>query len=203
MTMVEARYVIFVDDDMFVAPLEESDFQYLADHIVPNLQPLSDEDYLAGPAVLLQTPAPSSYILYRQEVYWCAEWEPGLVVVRFSPDGRMAWTALRSPIPNFGGREPMEEDERLYDEDAENHQYNLVFKAWDAQFDEDDRESRSFQEAEAEIESAYQAALAHANQLGEQIQARYSDDDKFSAWAEQCKSNIGAWAGEGIRIPPH
>ena len=57
---------------------------------------------LIVPAAILHTFARYSYIIYRNNVYWCAEWEPGLIVVRFSPDGSLAWTALRSPIPNFG-----------------------------------------------------------------------------------------------------
>src|SRR5947209_5162586 len=154
MATAEARYVIFVDGVMLAAPLDDGDYQYFADHIMPSLRPLSDEQYMEGPAVILHTFARYSYILYRDDVYWCAEWEPGLVVVRLSPDGRLAWTAMWSPVPNFGGREPAAEDVRDYDEDAENRQYNLVFTAWDAQFDAADREWRSFRPAEAGTASA-------------------------------------------------
>jgi hypothetical protein len=199
MSATEACYVISVDEVMLTAPLEDGDFRYLADHILPNLRTLSDEEYMHGPAVILHTFARYSYILHRGDVYWCAEWEPGLVVVRFSPDGRLAWVAMRSPIPNFGGREPALEDEGNYDEDAENHQYNLVFNAWDAQFDAADREWRSFRPAEPGAVSDFQAALSHADHLGTRIQARYSGDDKFSDWSVLCKDNIRAWAGDGVR----
>lgn len=198
--MVEARYVIFVDGAMLAAPLDEGDFEYFVSHIIPSLRAMSDEEYMEGPAVILHTFARYSYILYRNDVYWCAEWQPGLIVVRFSPDGGLAWTAMRSPIPNFGGREAAADDVHSYDEDAENHQYNLVFTAWDAQFDEADREWRSFRQVEDGTAEGYQAALAHADKLGEQMQARYSGGDKVSKWSARCKSNLRVWAGEGIRV---
>jgi len=201
MATTEAHYVISVDEVMLTAPLEDGEFRYFVNHILPNLRAISDEEYMQGPAVILHTLAQYSYILYRNDVCWCAEWEPGLIVVRFSSDGGLAWTALRSPIPNFGGREPAEEDVRAYDEDAENHQYNLVFTAWDAQFDAADREWRSFRPAEAETAGAYQAALSHADEIAEQMQARYSGDDTFSEWTARCKNNLLTWAGEGIRVP--
>lgn len=200
MAQAKALYVITVDDVMLTAPPERDDFRYFVDGILPRLRPISDEDYMQGPAVILHTLARYSYILYRNDVYWCAEWEPGLSVVRFSPDGSMAWTALRSPIPDFGGRKAVAEDVRSYDEDAENHQYNLVFRAWDAQFDEFWRKERSFRRAGAKTAGVYEAALAHAYELGEQMQARYSDDGKFSRWTARCKRNLRKWAGEGIRV---
>jgi hypothetical protein len=201
MAQAKALYVISVDDTLLTAPPERDDFRYFMDHVLPNLRQISDEDYVQGPAVILHTLARYSYILYCGDVYWCAEWEPGLIVVRFSPDGSLAWTALRSPIPDFGGRKATAEEERDYDEDAENHQYNLVFRAWDAQFDEFWRKERSFQPASARAVGLYEAALAHANEFGEQMQARYSDDGKFSRWTERCKRNLHKWAGEGIRVP--
>src|SRR4051812_27723301 len=96
----KVQYVIFVDQGeeegvMLTAPLEGGDRDYLVNGIVPTMRPLSDEDYLQGPAAILHTLAKYSYILFRGDVYWCVEWEPGLLVVRFSPDGTMAWSALR------------------------------------------------------------------------------------------------------------
>jgi hypothetical protein len=200
MPRAEAQYVIFLDEVMLAAPLEEGDSNYLRSGVLPHLSPLSDEEYMQGPAVILHTLARYSYILWRKDVYWCSEWEPGLIVVRFSPDGGMVWAALRSPIPNFGGRRPTAEDRRNYDPDAENHQYNLVFNAWDAQFDEDWRKWRSFERAELKTAKAYQAALAHVNELGEQMQTRYSDEAKFARWTARCKRNLRKWAGKGIRV---
>jgi len=103
--------------------------------------------------VILKTAARYSYVLDGCDLYWCIEWDPGLVVVRMSPGKELEWVALRSPIPNFGGREPLPEDgdPDEYDEDAENPQYNLVFRPWDAQFDEEYREMRSFAPADEEV----------------------------------------------------
>jgi hypothetical protein len=199
------RFVIFVDQNdeqgvMFNAPLQDSDRAYLEKGILPTLRPLSDDDYMDGPAVILHTLARYSYILRGKDVYWCAEWEPGLIVVRFSPDGEMAWSAFRSPIPNFGGRTPNAEDLRNADEDAENHQYNLVFNAWDAQFDEDLRRWRSFERADAGTAKAYKAALSHVQSLEGRMKARYSEAGQFALWWERCKRNLTKWTGEGARV---
>lgn len=197
------RYVIFVDEGeesvMYAAPLEHNDAGYFLRGIVANLRPLSDDEYANGPAVILHTFARSSYVLYQSSVYWCVEWQPGLIVVRLSPDGPMAWTALRSPVPNFGGREPMPEDLGDYDEDA-NPQYNLVFGPWDAQSDEDLRAYHGFARVDAQTTSTYEAAFAHVNALGEQLRSRYSDEADLTRWAEQCKQNLAQWAGDGIRV---
>lgn len=199
------QYVIFAphenkEDMMLVAPVRQEERDYLVKGIIPTLQPLSDNDYVQGPAVILHTLARSSYILAGDDLYWCVEWDPGLIVVRFSPDGSMAWSALRSPIPEFGGRTPTEQDLESYDEDAEDHQYNLVFHAWDAQFEEDKRAWRSFTRAEASTAAAYRRALAHANALGEQMQASLSEEADRTQWRDRCKENIATWAGDGIRI---
>lgn len=119
MQVAEARYVIFMNEVMLTAPLEDGDLRYLTTHIIPNLRPLSSDEYIHGPAVLLYTVARYSYVLYQSDVYWCAEWEPGLIVVRFTPDGPMAWAALRSPIPNFGGRAADPKDLRHHHEGAD------------------------------------------------------------------------------------
>ncbi len=110
MPPAKAEFVIFVNEVMMTAALEKGDFNYLRNGILPHLSPLSDKEYVQGPAVILSTLARCSYILWGKDVYWCADWEPGLIVVRFSPDSGMAWAALRSPKPNFGGRKPMAQD---------------------------------------------------------------------------------------------
>jgi hypothetical protein len=199
------RYVIFVEDDgdgvMQTAPLAPGDADYFLGGILPALNPLSDDEYMNGPAALLHTLAKSSYVLHATSVYWCVEWSPGLVVVRFSPDGTMAWAAFRSPNPRFGGREPLEIDLRDYDEDDTNHQYNLVFDAWDSQFEDDMRQFHGFEPAAAKTVEVYEAAFRHANALGERLQTQYPNGPKFDRWLSQCKLNISQQAGEGIRLP--
>lgn len=51
-----------------------------------------------------------SYFLENDNVYWCIEWPPGLVVVRFSKDGTMDRTAVRSQVQGFDERETEEEE---------------------------------------------------------------------------------------------
>jgi hypothetical protein len=198
------RYVIFVNEAdvsvMYTAPLESDDAAYFLKHIFSNLRPLSNEQYANGPAAILHTLAKSSYILHQKAVYWCVEWEPGLVVIRFTPDKTMNWTALRSPVPTFGHRLPTQEDLRDYDENATNHQYNLVFHAWDAQFEEDMREYRGFSRADEDTLGVYRMALEHVNALGEELQLQYSQDADFQQWLSQAKSNLAQRAGDGIRV---
>ena len=105
------QYVNFVYGDsedaeavLHTAPVAEEDAAYL-ERVIPHLRPLSDEDYMNGPAVALRTMAKSSYVLRGEELFWCVEWDPGLIVVRLIPGQPMAWAAIRSPVPNFGGRE--------------------------------------------------------------------------------------------------
>jgi hypothetical protein len=204
MPKAQAHYIIFVEQDgtevMMSAPLDNDDQRYFEKGILPNMKPLSDDEYSHGPAAILRTLARFSYVLFKKDVYWCAEWDPGLIVVRFSPRGFLSWTALRSPIPNFGGRKPLKEDAKNFDENAENHQYNLVFKAWDAQFDALWRKHRAFVRSPEAIAKAYRAALDHANEIAESLEARYSKEPKYSQWIEKCKRNLRRWAGNGIRV---
>lgn len=204
MPRAKIQYVIFVEDEndedgavMHAAPVPDGDYEYLRDVVIPTLRPMSDEQYMKGPAVILHTFARFSYILFKDDLYWCSEWDPGLIVVRLSPDATISWTALRSPNPGFGGRKPTKEEIELFDEDAENHQYNLVFHAWDAQFDEQDRKTRSFTQADSRTKRKYSAALAHVDSLGVIMERRYAKS--LEKWADTCRKNLDKWAGEGIR----
>lgn len=196
------QYYILVEDESdervaYVAAVPEEDAAYVA-RVAATLRPMSDDQYMHGPAAVLQTFAPYSYVLEGDAVYWCAEWGPGLIVVRFCPGGSLAWTALRSPVPDFGGREASESDWADYDEDAENPQYNLVFDAWDAQFDRENREWKSFVPADEDAIGRFDAAISHVNELGESLQQRYGDDR--DPWLEFCKQNLEQWAGDGVRL---
>ncbi len=192
------KYVVFISeqscpDGMYTGPVAPQDADYFTRGVVPHLQPLSDEEYLDGPAAILQTGARYSYLLSGEDIYWCVEWEPGLVVVKFSPDSSMAWTALRSPVPNFGGRVALEVDTAQYDEDDEDHQYNLVFRSWDAQFDEDHRAWGAFEPASHGEEAAFNAALQHANRLSQQHQGdERAHRERLARFTARC--------GEGIRF---
>ena len=199
------RYAIFVAQGgpnvMFTGPLGADAREYLLRGIVPALRPLSDDEYLSGPVAILGTAARSSYVLVNRDVFWCVEWEPGLIVVRFSPNGAMAWAAFRSPIPDFGRRTPTEEDLKFaaeLDPEADNPQYNLVFDAWDAQFEEDAREYRDFEPASADESSRWEAALAHAVALGERS-AHFTSAEREQQHA-QCVHSLAALAGGGIRV---
>jgi hypothetical protein len=199
------QYVNFIYDDgdeatLHTGPVPDGDAEYLR-QAAKHLKPLSDEEYMTGPASVLHTMAKYSYVLDGADLYWCVEWQPGLIVVKMAPDAELQWVPLRSPIPNFGGREPLPEDgdPDEYD-DEENPQYNLIFTPWDAQFDEQDREWGSFVPADAEVQTRFENALARVNALGAVMESRYANDS--DRWFELCRQNLEQWCGEGVRLKP-
>lgn len=196
------QYIINVPGDgdewsIYSAPVPKDDAAYLK-RVISTLRPLSDDNYLNGPAFILNTLAKYSYILDDRNVYWCVQWAPGLIVVRFSPDGKMEWSAIRSPVPNFGGREADEAEWNEYDEDAVNPQYHLIFDPWDAQFDSQKREWKSFALADKCAIDRFNAALEHVNGFGESIEQR--DSTASDARRERCLQNLKKWTGDGIRL---
>lgn len=153
-----------------VQPGEEA---YMRRSVLPAMRPCSDEDYRTGPAKLLSTAVRYSYVLDGDVVYWCMECDPGLVVVRFAPDASLAMAELRSPNPQFGGRVATDEELDHYDEDneEESHQYNLIFDAWDAQFEED--RSKRWEVVDDETKGRFDAALAHVRRLDEKMASEH------------------------------
>jgi len=199
------QYVNFVFEDgdestLYTGPVGDGDVAYLR-KAATHFKPLSEEEYMTGPAVILHTMAKSSYVLDGRDLYWCIEWDPGLLVVRMSAGQEMQWVALRSPVPNFGGREPLPEDGDPDDYDGDdNPQYNLIFTPWDAQFDEQHREWGAFVPAGDQVQARFENALARVNALGDVMQARFADDR--DGWLERCKQNLEQWCGEGVRLKP-
>lgn len=158
------------------------------------MHPLSDNEYLFGPAAILQTPACYSYVLSDDCVYWCVQWNPGFVCISFSPRGEMKWAAMRSPNPEFGGRVATDEEIEAFDEQVENPQYNLVYRAWDAQFDEE--RQTSWHPATQEQRSLFEAAIARVNKLSEQInEPATADKSAHEKWFATCKQSP-IWKGE-------
>ncbi len=184
------------DQVMHTAPVPDEDAAYLQ-RIIAQLRPLSEEDYMNGPAAILRTLAKSSYVLDGAELFWCIEWDPGLIVVRFSPNGAIAWAAIRSPVPNFGGREAADADWDNYNEDAADPQYNLVLFSWDAQFDAQEREWRSFVPAPPDVQLRFEKALRHADELRDIMERRFSHDPD---WFKRCEQNLKEWCGDGVHL---
>ena len=191
------RYVIFADHEgiegqLFSTPVGCLEAAFLREAILPKMRLLSDEEYVNGPAAILHTAARFSYVLDGRDVYWCVEWDPGLLVIRFSPDGGIAWAAARSPNPEFGGRSASDEELEAYDEDAPNPQYNLVFDAWDAQFEDEEREN--WHPAESAERAAFEAASAHVNALHAELDERNKDKGVRDRWLERCERSP-IWRG--------
>lgn len=198
------HYVIHADHKgkenvLMYGPMWEGDREYLRDYVIPVLDPLSDEDYINGPAGILHTLAHYSYVLARKHLYWCVEWGPGLLVMRFSPDGDLKYAMFRSPNPEFGGRKATRAELREweeYQECEENYQYNLVFTPLDAEQDEDCREQ--YNPATQAMKARYDAAMAHVNELGRQLEERFGDDQEaYDQWIARCEQSP-IWKGHMI-----
>lgn len=170
------HYLIWVDDDMLHGDVADRQQEFLRDVVTPALQPLTGEDYKNGPAAILQTMARYSYVLDGGAVWWCVEWDPALLVVRFSADGTMQWAAVEGPSPTVDD-----------DEGHDDPRHKLVFDAWDAQFDEQPREWGGFSPAPPELEDRWEAAMAHVNQLADELIDELGDDEEaFEAWRQRC-----------------
>lgn len=199
------QYVNFVyegDDEptLHTGPVRATDAAYLR-KAATHLKPLSDEQYMTGPDCILHTRAKYSYVLDDHDLYWCVEWDPGLLVVRMSPDRELQWVALRSAVPNFGGRKPLPEDgDPDDDEDDDNPQYNLIFTPWDAQYEKQEREWGAFVPANRDTRTRFENALARVNALGPLMETRYGGDS--DRWLIRCKRNLKRWCGEGVRLKP-
>lgn len=200
------RYVIFApfagnegDAYMQTAPLPEATEKYLRDFIIPHLKEVDQDLYSDGFAAIHRSFARFSYVLDGETVLWSIEWDPGLLVVRFHPGGHFEAQAFRSPFPAFGGRKPLEEDLLAYDDAEPNHQYDLVFDSWDAQFEQYWRDYRGFKTASESEQHRFELAMEAANQLTEQAAATYESEATQVTRVNECKKRLEDWAGPGIR----
>lgn len=196
------QYINFIHENneqqkMYSGPVANSDVAYLR-KATTHFRLLSDDDYMTGPACILHILAKYSYVLDDQCLYWCIEWPPGILIVRISANHTLEWVALRSPVPNFGGRTPLPEDGDPDEYDEDDPQYNLIFTPWDAQFDQQHREWDDFAPADTEVQSRFENALSHVNALAAIMEARYADN--WSDWFARCKQNIEQFSGEGVRL---
>jgi len=184
----------------YSGPVADSDAQYLR-HAGEFVKPLTDEEYMTGPAVILHTLAKHSYVLDGTDLFWCIQWDPGLLILKMVPGESLSWIALRSPIPDVGGREPLPEDVDTADFDEDdNPQYNLIFTPWDASFDQQQREWDSFVPSSDQEIERLEASLSRVNALGPVMESRFSTDT--DQWFQLCKKNINTWCGEGLRLKP-
>ena len=197
------QYIIQIGEDsndmqLYAAPVVDSDAEYLNRAFI-HFKPLSHEEFNHGLAVVFQTGARYSYILNSDELLVGVEWQPGLLIVKVSLEHELQWVALRSPIPNFGGRVPLPEDgDPEGCEDLDNPQYNLVFTAWDAQFDSDDREYYEFAPAGVEIKLKCQSLLAKLVLVGKN-NPTYGNVG-YESWRRECIANLVNWCGTGVRL---
>lgn len=185
------RYLIYVEDDggarYQAAKVAKEEAAYLK-KALRLCSPLSRADYRAGPSAIVRTAAKAGWVATRDSMVWLVEWQPGLLVFDVGRDA-VSWTALRSPVPHFGGRPATKQQMNAFDEDAHNSQYRLIFAPWDAQFDEEDREHLGF--ADAGPKDVGRLERAH---------------DLLNAWSEpeadgdEALRRLGTMVGDGQRV---
>lgn len=186
------QYIAFAEDMdrgevMLCASVRPQERTYLQEVISPALRPLSKEDYANGPAAILQVEARWSYILDGEVAYWCIEWPPGLLVLRFASGAALQWAA----IPVAAGENT---GSKAYNESEDEPSYRLVYEAWDAQFEEGVRDG--WREAPAAVERNFEAALAQVRQIENELEARYGDDEAaFKSWMAVCQQSP-IWQGK-------
>lgn len=184
---------VLLGQPVAVAPVGVDVAEYL-NMIVPYLRPVTPEDYARGLAVLPRTGAPHSHVLVPPDVFRCVEWEPGLIVVRFGPDGDISWCGVRSPMA------PTPDDHHR-DPEAENPQFRLVFDAWDARHDDDHAEWMGFVAGSEETSEACDRALESSRRIEAGVEARLAGDPAaLEAWMEAGRRWIAEAAGDGVVI---
>ena len=119
--------------------------------------------------------------------------------MKVSLEHELQWVALRSPIPNFGGRVPLPEDGDPEEYDGlDNPQYNLVFTAWDAQFDSDEREYYEFTPAGSEVVELFQLLRGRLDSTAQSTPTY--EQPGYDQWRRECIENLSIWSGVGVRL---
>ena len=189
------QYITFAEDMdrgevMLCGPVRPEEAAYLREAIAPRLQPLSKEDYANGPAAILQTDARWSYVLDGETAYWCVEWPPGLLVLQFTEQGPMQWTAVPSAQPETAQELAL----KNYDESEDDSQYRLVYEAWDAQFEGGLR--TGWKTAPETIELHFEKALTQVRQVEDELETLYgSDETACERWMTACEASP-IWQGK-------
>lgn len=151
--------------------------RFLHETVAPALAPLAEDDYQFGPAVLLTTEARFVYVVDGAQVWWLVEWPPGIVAMRFGPEG--AYEVARLPI-----------------EDDDHPVVELVTVPWSAQFDEADRADAGFARSSLETQEAWEQAMAPVQALGERLSAFLADEEAIEAWRNRAANS--PWVRESF-----
>lgn len=186
------RYWIGDGAGAFTATVGEREERVLREVALPALGAMSADEYRRGLAALRETFAKSSVILDEDYVLFCFECDPGLIVLRVGADSQLAAVALRSPRPDFGGREPLPDDPP-FDDDELDPLYNLVFTPWDAQFDAELRAYEGFAAASDSDSAQYERAMATLGSAADS----FGPAGPFQARLRQ----LADWSGVGVRLP--
>ena len=187
------KYLIWVtekdnSEKMYAAPVDKIDSDYFKREVTSYLKPISQAFYCQSFCAILQTLSRWSYVLYNEKLYWCILWgTSGLIVLEFQDDGTIQGVALRSP----------HKDEHWNDGIYENHQYNLVYTAWDAQFEEEKRTWKNFKPiSNQDVEKQhFNKCILPIDTLAPKIEEAYQKDTEN--FMKKCLNRVEQWFGEG------
>lgn len=189
--------------------------EWLREDVLPKLQPLSEEDYAAGPLAILHTAARFCYVLAttaedgddasvkettdhdgagggqakegESHLLWCIDWAPGVLVVRVDcSSGQLAFAAVRRPSVVDPARW----------EDIPDPAYALIYDAWDAEVgDLRPQERAEWQAPAAAAVALYESGLAQLQAItnrqlpwAAQLQGEELKERKL-AWLETCRQS--------------
>jgi hypothetical protein len=176
-----------------IKPLENEEISYMRKEVIPRMKPLSKEDYLYGPAAILAAEPAFCYVLDGKHVYWCIEWDPGLLVIRFDDKGKMAYASLQALNPLFGNRTATLKEIQDYEDQGRDQQVELVYQGYNAQFEDADRTGWTI--AARPFRRTFDTAIEFVNVMHDQLEDGFGDDEaKVKAWQVRCEASP-IWIG--------
>ena len=143
--------------------VDQAEMRYFTEEVLPALKPIDDKTYVERYMRVRGSMARSSLVLDASGdgcVYGCVEWEPGLLVLRFSPDGTM----MAAELP----------DTDNHDFDEAPPQYNLSTIGFDAEVEPEGR-GDEWRSLDADMLRRFEAALIPVNALIEKFNNEYSE----------------------------
>lgn len=189
-----AHFIIWVAngdvDHAHVAAVPSRLADWLLGVLDPLLLPLSDEQYLATHCVIPFGASRWSYVVTDEAVHWIVEDESALIVTRFDVDGSM-WSASFPWI-----RKRLDEE----DDDEPDLAYDLVFYAWDSQFEAFWREHRGFLVDDGEVERTFDLVMQHVQELQAAADRDRADSD-LDDWADLKLDALETWAAHHTATP--
>jgi len=158
--------------------------EYARSALLPRLRPIDPDTFRHSLNHMVGTAAKSVYFIENGALFWCVDWFPLLILVRFDPDQSIAAEAFRQPTPQHDeplpGEEPWDEDE-----DGLCPLYSLIYAVWDYQFDARDRAHIGAEPIHPELDAIWAGTIEWLDAIG------VADNDDW-------KQRLNDWTGTGL-----